>query len=595
VTATAAIAALAAQVAEYGQQLKVAEAQSGVAAAEIQEIALAAQALDSRADLDTVADAFKELAIRATEAAEGTGEGVEGFERLGISVGQLRSMEPAELFREVTVRMRDLTAQQRITTAEQVMGGEAGERLARVFGMQADELDRLLKVTGQTALTQKQIDKLDDMRTEYTLIQQRLRKLRQDFALAFGSDAITLLSRMVTAAEALADAFARVRKYTSGKAFGAPEWLQKFLTYGPLGLLVAGNQGQLDLGEGSMPDPILSKDFQPPRPTQTVQPKDRLIESGPVQLPSVAEFTRRYLDLMKVFIEKVDPMDALEKLVEDQSYIKSRSDTLAPGTSPQALRKMETRVKRSMNNLEQMFKDVGRVLETELIFAADAAGYAIGEAIGGALFNLIEGSPSNEQTISGLRLDREDLRQREAALRESLRRREISYREFGLRIEQIRMRMVKVNREMNKQMESTWRKTWRSIGNFVEQLVKQIIAEITAAIARAVALMALSRIAGGNPLSFGSALGKATGLTGFASGGVVYGPTPALIGEYPGARSNPELIAPADKMQNYIRQAVRDVGGGVQTIHITGQTRTDGRDLITSYDATKRVQRRKGY
>lgn len=41
--------------------------------------------------------------------------------------------------------------------------------------------------------------------------------------------------------------------------------------------------------------------------------------------------------------------------------------------------------------------------------------------------------------------------------------------------------------------------------------------------------------------------------TAFADGGVVYGRTNALVGEYPGARSNPEVIAPLDKLTQIIQ------------------------------------------
>jgi hypothetical protein len=35
--------------------------------------------------------------------------------------------------------------------------------------------------------------------------------------------------------------------------------------------------------------------------------------------------------------------------------------------------------------------------------------------------------------------------------------------------------------------------------------------------------------------------------------------------------------------------------GGINvTVNVTGETRTDGRDLVTSYDNTTAVQRRKG-
>lgn len=40
--------------------------------------------------------------------------------------------------------------------------------------------------------------------------------------------------------------------------------------------------------------------------------------------------------------------------------------------------------------------------------------------------------------------------------------------------------------------------------------------------------------------------------TPLAAGGIAYGPTQALVGEYPGARTNPEVIAPLNKLQNMI-------------------------------------------
>jgi len=42
----------------------------------------------------------------------------------------------------------------------------------------------------------------------------------------------------------------------------------------------------------------------------------------------------------------------------------------------------------------------------------------------------------------------------------------------------------------------------------------------------------------------------------FAHGGLLYGPTYALAGEYPGARNNPEVIAPLDKLKGILRDAI---------------------------------------
>lgn len=61
------------------------------------------------------------------------------------------------------------------------------------------------------------------------------------------------------------------------------------------------------------------------------------------------------------------------------------------------------------------------------------------------------------------------------------------------------------------------------------------------------------KLGGGGPLG---------GLIPFANGGIVSGPTPALVGEYTGARTNPEVIAPLSKLQNMM--------GGNVTFTISG-------------------------
>lgn len=56
----------------------------------------------------------------------------------------------------------------------------------------------------------------------------------------------------------------------------------------------------------------------------------------------------------------------------------------------------------------------------------------------------------------------------------------------------------------------------------------------------------------------------------FADGGIVYGPTLGLMGEYPGARSNPEVIAPLDKLRDLITPSAGD-GGFIASTHISGR------------------------
>jgi hypothetical protein len=74
----------------------------------------------------------------------------------------------------------------------------------------------------------------------------------------------------------------------------------------------------------------------------------------------------------------------------------------------------------------------------------------------------------------------------------------------------------------------------------------------------------------------GGALG---GLIPFANGGIVSGPTAALVGEYSGARTNPEVIAPLSKLQNMI--------GGNVTFTISGD------NLVGTLNRATKTRQRK--
>jgi hypothetical protein len=104
--------------------------------------------------------------------------------------------------------------------------------------------------------------------------------------------------------------------------------------------------------------------------------------------------------------------------------------------------------------------------------------------------------------------------------------------------------------------------------------LKQMVIRFAAAIAAAITLNILT---GGLVMKAGEAAGGKSGLsklilggkakgigglTPFANGGIVSGPTSALVGEYTGARTNPEVIAPLSKLQNMM--------GGNVTFTISG-------------------------
>ena len=86
--------------------------------------------------------------------------------------------------------------------------------------------------------------------------------------------------------------------------------------------------------------------------------------------------------------------------------------------------------------------------------------------------------------------------------------------------------------------------------------------------------LAMSLVAGA--ISAGIDKNKEKKAKPFAKGGIVSTPTNALIGEYPGARRNPEVVAPLDKLKSLIGDS--GSGGGMFTGQL--ETRVSGNDLV---------------
>jgi hypothetical protein len=84
--------------------------------------------------------------------------------------------------------------------------------------------------------------------------------------------------------------------------------------------------------------------------------------------------------------------------------------------------------------------------------------------------------------------------------------------------------------------------------------------------------------------------GSYGGVRPFASGGIISGDTLGLMGEYPNARSNPEVVAPLDKLTSLISGSLGDMGG-----NMGGQltARISGNDLVILLDRASK--NRKNY
>jgi hypothetical protein len=116
--------------------------------------------------------------------------------------------------------------------------------------------------------------------------------------------------------------------------------------------------------------------------------------------------------------------------------------------------------------------------------------------------------------------------------------------------------------------------------------IKRVIKKLVEAAVQAAILSLVTGGAAGGGLSFLKAFGK---IVGFADGGLAFGPTMGLVGEGRGtSRSNPEVIAPLDKLKKFIG------GGQGGNVNVTGQFRVAGTDLVVALERTNK-SRRRGY
>lgn len=125
--------------------------------------------------------------------------------------------------------------------------------------------------------------------------------------------------------------------------------------------------------------------------------------------------------------------------------------------------------------------------------------------------------------------------------------------------------------------------------DMLSQFGQALIAAGTASIAlKAVSWNGIGAIIAGGALVAATAAAKAAlqNATAFADGGIVSGPTYALVGEYAGARSNPEVIAPLDKLRSLITPAYMDSNS------FRLETKVRGRDLYVMLQGVEREKNR---
>lgn len=125
-----------------------------------------------------------------------------------------------------------------------------------------------------------------------------------------------------------------------------------------------------------------------------------------------------------------------------------------------------------------------------------------------------------------------------------------------------------------------------AISTIIDQLVRAFVAQQIVNAAKNPAIAALGpagiAIAAGAGTIASAVFKRVVGAAKFAEGGVVYGPTLGLVGEYPGASTNPEVIAPLSKLKSLISPA------GEMSL----ETRISGNDLLVLVERTQKQRSR---
>ena len=100
------------------------------------------------------------------------------------------------------------------------------------------------------------------------------------------------------------------------------------------------------------------------------------------------------------------------------------------------------------------------------------------------------------------------------------------------------------------------------------------------------AAFVLPALLAGAAVAVKGAFGKIKKPKEFAKGGIVSTPTMGVFGEYPGARANPEVVAPLDKLKSMIGDR------GQSQVNVSGQFALRGQDLVVALQRAERNRNR---
>ena len=226
----------------------------------------------------------------------------------------------------------------------------------------------------------------------------------------------------------------------------------------------------------------------------------------------------------------------------------------------------EKQSKNSVKNAEQTAVQIGSIVSREF----GKVGRDIADALSDAF------SSAFEQTSEMAELDIEILKKQNEELKYSLQDATKSQLEQLQAKKQLMENEAKILEKSQSNMSKLQSAMLVTVADFLESLGKGLIAAGLAVetFQKSLASNPLLAVAAGVAAVAAAAFvrSKINKGVAFADGGIVSGPTLGLVGEYPGASTNPEVIAPLDKLKNMI-------GGGMSEGGYIAETRVSGRDL----------------
>ncbi|AUO79032.1 minor tail protein [Salinibacter phage M8CR30-4] len=659
-SAVAGIGTLVAETAQYAKQVDRAAQQSGVARERIQEIAFAAQQV-SGADFDAVRDGLKELAIRSQEAAMGTGEAKEAFDRLGISQDFLRNNSTSQIFARLRQELQGASSKMRIMASEMILGGEAGQKMVEVLGLSNEEMSELSAQAQRTGkvLSSDQVAALERTRGAWRSLTSEVvglgRELGAMFAPLVTQEIIPGLRSMAQSVRGALSALSDLSDTTKGTvaaiAAGTTAVSAALAAYGAWPAIIAGVSAAFSaLGTAAttayaaITSPVtavvaaiaaiagiagLIYDNWSGLSSFFAELFDSLGAGASAIGSALFEtFALAWNQIERLFAQAINAListvnDGLEALGAESYTIDGEV-----GIPQEEIEANRQRLAQAQQDLGAATSGVASTLEGSFSSGwaavkqstSDAVAFVQGKLqdLGGA-FSLPSPSAGGGGSSSGGGQGPSSGGEGESGSSLPSLQPIFQLVNNTSAAENSISRLKQAGKAATTSLANGFNRVTSSIGRSVSNLIQgknaaldfgqtmvsvlgdviSKLVQVAAKLAVVAAIKAAANISSGGITSIGGALGKAFGL---ADGGVVTGPTLAVVGE----GSESEAVLPLSKLEGMLSQpspmpqatASAPTGAGAQglavEVEVRGETRREGRDIVTTYDVSKRAQARRG-